>query len=249
MTKKTFNGTAYFEFDIFRKHRGLKHAVFTRRFNIKNKLEIKTLFGTRSEPVYFKKQLHGTDILIVRPVQPRAPMSLRTLRPHSVPKQSHISHKSGDILLTSEAGIPLLIRIADCASILIFDPNARAIANIHAGWRGLAENVINKAITAMKKRFGSAGQNLIAAISPMLGPCCARFTNPRKELPKHMHKFITKENTVDLWAVAESQLKKCGVHAENIENPRICTSCDKENFYSYRRGDIKKRFGAAIMLK
>jgi hypothetical protein len=231
MIKKTHNSIPFYEFEIFQDFKGiLKHAVFTRLTNINDQKIIKKALDTDAEPVAFKEQMHGTNVLSLRGAE----------------RQSNLL---GDSLITAESNTPLVIRIADCASILIFDPRKKVIANIHAGWKGIAARIIHKTIDSMRKRFGCESKNLLCAISPMVGPCCCRFSDPEKELPKYMHTYISEENTVDLWAAVESHLRECGVPKKNIENPRICTFCNPEEFFSYRRDGNTGRFGTAIMLK
>lgn len=229
MLKKTLDGIPFYEFELFQEFRGgLRHAVFTRHSPIDRTDGIQNILETNAQPLSFKNQLHGTKIVNVIPTKARI--------------------YEGDVFITEFSNLPLMIRIADCASILIFDPVKKVIANIHAGWRGLAKRAIHKTIEKLSAHYGSQREDLIACISPMIGPCCCRFSNPYKELPRFMHKYIGEENMVDLWAAAEGHLRECGVLPEHIENPRMCTSCHPEDFFSYRReGDIG-RFATAIML-
>lgn len=231
MIKKTKNDISIYEFEIFRDFKGiLKHAVFTRHSDVNNPETIKKALGTDSEPVAFKEQMHGTKAIV-------------TL---SLSKGDTIL--CGDALITAEKNLPLVIRIADCASILIFDPVKNVIANVHAGWRGFAQKIIHSTIQKMRERFLSNPRDLLVGVSPMIGPCCCRFSDPERELPRAMHKHITEENTVNLWSTAEEQLRECGVLQNHIENPRICTFCNPEDFFSYRREGDAGRFGTAIML-
>lgn len=236
MIRKISAGIPFYEFEIFQQFRGgLEAAVFTRHSDISSPPVVQTIFETDAQPVAFKNQLHGTQIQAV---------SLRTRF-----AGTRRSNLEGDVLITRRSQIPLVIRIADCASILLFDPTKKIIANIHAGWRGLAKKVIQHAINKLHQRFGVRSENIFAGISPMLGSCCSRFTEPKKELPAFLHKYILNENLIDLWSAAEDQLHGCGIPENQIENPRICTFCNPKDFFSYRREGDSGRFGTAIMLK
>lgn len=228
------NGIRYFEFEIFQDFPQISHAVFTRHTDIHDKNEIKKALNISFPTCSFKKQLHSTSIWVVG---------------KNRQKNSESVEREGDAMITNAAETPLLIRIADCAGILLFDKKNNVIANIHAGWRGLAQKIIWKTINRMAKKFGSTSENLHAAISPMIGPCCSRFTDPENELPKFLHRHISEENHVNLWAATEGQLRECGLNEANIENPRICTYCNPEDFFSYRREKNDKRFGTVIMLR
>lgn len=236
MLKQEKDGVLFYEFELFQKFRGgLRHAVFTRHNDISSPSTVQRIFETDAHPIAFKNQLHGTKIVNVIPAN------------NVIPAKAGIYE--GDVFITEFSNLPLMIRIADCASVILYDPAKRVIANIHAGWRGLAQKIIHKTIDRMGKRFGTKSKNLIAAISPMIGPCCCRFSDPYKELPRFMHKYIGEENMVDLWAAAEGHLRECGVLPEYIENPRICTFCNPEDFNSYRREGNFGHFATAVMLQ
>lgn len=197
-------------------------AVFTRNVDI---------FNTGlANAIQFDDQKHGEQVITIQKGEIERPLY-------------------GDALITKLTNTPLIIRIADCASIVMYDKKQYAIANIHAGWRGLARRIIRETIQEMGRRFHTDPTDLVAAISPMLGPCCARFSDPQRELPKHMHRYILEENMVDLWGATEGQLKECGVPKEQIENRRLCTFCNPHLFHSYRRDkENAGRFGTAIWL-
>jgi len=78
----------------------------------------------------------------------------------------------GDGLITSEPGVLLGIKIADCLPVLVVDPERRAIGAFHAGWRGTARRIVQKGIGEMRKHFGSDPAKLLAAIGPGVGSCC-----------------------------------------------------------------------------
>jgi len=77
-----------------------------------------------------------------------------------------------DALVTSDRGVALLLRFADCVPILLFDPQQAAIGLAHAGWRGTVAGVAQATVTAMVEDLGSRPSDLIAAIGPAIGPCC-----------------------------------------------------------------------------
>jgi hypothetical protein len=79
---------------------------------------------------------------------------------------------AGDGLMTAEPGILLTIRIADCLPLLLVDPQRRAVAAVHAGWRGALARIIEKAVGDMRRALGSDPQRLIAAVGPSIRACC-----------------------------------------------------------------------------
>lgn len=162
-----------------------------------------------------------------------------------------------DALITNEPGINLFLLTADCLPISLYDPGNKAIGLIHAGWKGLDLEIINKTIKMMLAKFGTKPNNLVALIGPSIGPCCYKNspTFIQKNDPK-WQSFIKLENNnfiLDLWSFAENQLKEARVLSENIENPKICTYHSSE-YFSHRKADDEKlphdyRFATIIGIK
>src|SRR3984885_8764399 len=78
----------------------------------------------------------------------------------------------GDALLEDAAGAVVAVRTADCIPILLIDERRRAVAAVHAGWRGTAAGIAQRALEAMRERFGTDAGDVHAAIGPGIGACC-----------------------------------------------------------------------------
>ncbi|MGC8492220.1 MAG: polyphenol oxidase family protein [Syntrophobacteraceae bacterium] len=138
-----------------------------------------------------------------------------------------------DALATNLSGLGLLIKIADCQSILLVDPESRIIANIHSGWRGSVLNIAGNTVNRLE-RFGLAPSRTLAAVSPSLGPCCAEFINFEREIPEEFWPFRVGPHHFDFWAITRSQLLAAGLLEEHIECAARCTVCEKSEYFSYR---------------
>ena len=133
----------------------------------------------------------------------------------------------GDALIGGQPGAILSIRTADCLPILLVDAHRRAVAAIHAGWRGTAAGIVRETLDRMKSEFGTRPGNVFAAIGPGIGACCyevgadvaARFGKPAGRL--------------DLAAENQSQLEQARL--QGIDTLVHCTRCDAHHFHSYRR--------------
>lgn len=161
-----------------------------------------------------------------------------------------------DALVTTKTGAGLMMQVADCQAILMYDPEKRVIAAVHAGWKGLAIDISGEVIEYLKTNFNINPGSLLIAIAPSLGPCCAFFSDPEKELPASFHNFIDKKKRVDLWSLSIEQLQKHGIKKNNIELARVCTQCGNgpvkhgpHKFFSFRgEHGITGRFGVVIAL-
>jgi purine-nucleoside/S-methyl-5'-thioadenosine phosphorylase / adenosine deaminase len=78
----------------------------------------------------------------------------------------------GDALVTSTPGFLLAIQTADCIPILLVDPRHRAVAAVHAGWRGTLARIAEKVLGRMQMEFSTRPDEVVAAIGPGIGRCC-----------------------------------------------------------------------------
>lgn len=157
-----------------------------------------------------------------------------------------------DALITNQRDIALIIQHADCQAILLYDPRHMVIAAVHSGWRGSVANLLAKTVQRLQIDFGTVPSDIQAVISPSLGPCCAEFVNYPEELPEDFTRFMVRPNYFDFWQISLMQLQQCGLVAESVQLPTVCTSCSAD-FFSYRRacresGGITGRNCAAICL-
>ena len=245
----------FYQFPLFQYVPGLVHGVFTRRggesagdlrglnlsFSVGdrdgrvagNRKRVRDLLNMPS--LTSLRQVHGTDAVIIS--------NGKVLNTTRTPET-----ETGDILLTDRPGIGLMIKQADCQAVMLVDPEHKAVANMHCGWRGNVRGVIAEGIKQMRAVYGTAPGDLLAAVGPSLGPCCAEFIHYREELPKEAWQYQVRPFYFDLWQWSRDQLVAAGVRAGNIEIAGICTSCHTDEFYSYRKEKVTGRFGSVIGL-
>jgi len=185
----------------------------------------------------------------------------------------------GDASLTNKPGLLLAIQTADCVPILLVDPKKRAIAAVHAGWRGTLQRIVAKTIGHMQMEFATEPTDVIAAVGPSIGGCCyevgvdvaskfsAQFLdandffdelrtgdepNPLQWLNRMPpgHQPPPKKVLLDLRKANRAQLLAAGVRQENIFVSDLCTSCRTDLLFSYRKeGQHSGRMMAVIGLR
>lgn len=78
----------------------------------------------------------------------------------------------GDGLVTRVPGLLLAVQTADCLPVILVDRKARAVGVFHAGWRGTVKRIVEKGVGEMRRHFGTAPRDLVAAIGPGVHDCC-----------------------------------------------------------------------------
>lgn len=136
----------------------------------------------------------------------------------------------GDGLVSGAAGTLVGVRTADCVPILIADVRTRAVAAVHAGWRGTDAGIVAAAVREMERLYHSKPVDLHAAIGPAIGVCCYEVG------PEVALRFGIETGgpvKIDLAGINERQLRETGV--VNVWQSGECTYCGGTKYYSYRR--------------
>jgi len=155
----------------------------------------------------------------------------------------------GAATVTDRTGKLLVVQVADCQPVLLFDPERRVVANIHSGWRGSIADVAGRTLQVMREHFGCSARDVLAGVGPSLGPCCAEFVNYRDEIPRELWGYRRDSVHFDFWAVTRDQLMAAGVPADHIHTSRMCTKCRTDRFFSYRGERRTGRFPAVIGIR
>jgi YfiH family protein len=136
----------------------------------------------------------------------------------------------GDALVSDTPGVLVGVKTADCIPILLVDPVHRAVAAVHAGWRGTARRIVCRTAETISRHFGTRAEDLHAAIGPGIGSCCYEVG------PEVAAEFGRSGRTrIDLPEINREQLISAGVPAHQIHAAGLCTRCREEDFWSYRR--------------
>lgn len=164
------------------------------------------------------EQIHGKDIAIAGDVE---------------------SFKGVDGLVTRRS-LFLGVRTADCLPVLFVDRKTGMTGAVHAGWKGLAQGILEEAVRKMNA-LGALSSDLFAAIGPHIGPCCYSVEAQRvaifQSLMKTSNRFAMQKKEswyLDLAAVAKFFLLTHGMDPAHIDVLPYCTYCDGR-FFSFRR--------------
>jgi YfiH family protein len=269
MIVRAVDGLRYYQFEsfnlpgvvhgIFARHGGVSPAPFASlnmavstgdsRENVTaNRQRAFRALGRDPDSIADLWQVHSADVVVAD--APRG-------------RREHLG--KADVLVTDRADVTLFLRFADCVPILLYDPRRQVAGLVHAGWKGTLLKAPAKAVRAMVERFGCRPEDILVGIGPSIGPChyevgpeVAALTeqafpgaadllgvpepgltgDPAESFRPHL----------DLWAANALALKEAGVTC--IEIGRICTACNRDEFYSHRGDGAKTgRFGAVLGLR
>jgi YfiH family protein len=229
----------------------LGFAEWDSRENVlENRRRFQSALGAGEFALISLKQFHS-DVVHVFETTPAEPC-------RGLPAQA------GDASVTNQPGLLLGVQTADCVPILLVDLRRRAVAAVHAGWRGTLQRIVMKAIGKMQMEFATKPANLLAALGPAIGGCCyevgtevasaffARFPNAAEwfdelrtgDEPDPLqwltmmppgHQPPAKNVYLDLRKANRAQLVDAGLQSKNIFVGDLCTACRRDLLFSYRK--------------
>lgn len=183
-------------------------------------------------------QVHGADTVIV-----------------SAPPRNRKWLNRADGMVTTQAGLPLMMRFADCVPLLYYDPVQNVVGIAHAGWRGTLGGMQVGIIETMQTAFGSSPSDIQVGIGPSIGP--SDYQVGEEVVAEVEAVFGATDGIIqraddgsaylNLWEANRRLLAEGGV--EKIEIAAISTAQQTDLFYSHRAEQGRTgRFGAVIAL-
>jgi YfiH family protein len=170
----------------------------------------------------YARQVHGSTVLA-----------------HSAGPAGMFIADSCDGHATNAEGILLAVSVADCVPVSLVDPTHRAIAMVHAGWRGVAAGVLESGITALSDLAGSNPAELFIHLGPAICGQCY-------EVGPEVHRALglpepDRPTPVDLRVVLGQRAVARGVSGFRITTSAFCTRCDHSPFFSHRAGHRERQ--------
>jgi YfiH family protein len=190
--------------------------------------QVAEAMGVAREDVLLVSQVHEATVAVASADRPR---------PWPRPK--------ADAVVSNDASAAIAVRVADCVPVLLADESGRAVAAIHAGWRGVARRAIIAGVSALQTQYGIRPERLTAAIGPSIGPCCYEVGESTYQAFRDAgHHPLVLESWfeprgggkfhLDLWRASRDQLEGAGVMPPNVHVAELCTKTHAAVFHSYR---------------
>jgi YfiH family protein len=176
-------------------------------------------------------QVHGTTAVVIDDRGASAE------RPQERPK--------ADALVTATRGVAVGVLTADCAPILLADPEAGVVGAAHAGWRGALAGIVEATIDAMEG-LGAARGRIRAAVGPCIGPSVyevgpefeAEFLRHRADNARFFSRTETHARPrFDLAGYVAQRLQQA--HIARVGTAKVCNFETQDDFFSYRRSQAR----------
>lgn len=207
-----------------------------------NRRRLLAALGLDGRPVLAPRQTHSAEVAVIRAADPE-------------PERTVFD---GDGIVTDRRDGALVVLAADCVPVLLFDPERKVVAAVHAGWRGTAGGIAARAVIAMRDAFGCNPARIYAALGPAIGRCCyevgpevlAAVAAATPAPPETLWEPLPGDKgMLDLVSANIAQLRGVGVVSSQVRALGLCTACYPERFFSHRReGEPTGRAGAVIAL-
>jgi len=161
-----------------------------------------------------------------------------------------------DGLTTTAKEMAIVVQVADCVPILFYDGSQQVIGALHAGWRGVVQGILPKAVSELQESDGFDIHQFQVFIGPSIGPCCYEVKGEvieavKKSIPSADSCLKQRDGRIflDLKAALLNQLRQLQVPIANIVTAPECTCCYPQRFFSYRKEPETGRFCAGIYFK
>ena len=188
--------------------------------------EVAALAGVPVERLRLLHQVHGRTVAVV-----------------SKGSTGEWRRPEADAVVTDDPTVALVVRVADCAPILLADVKTGTVAAIHAGWRSTLHRIVDAAVTTMRTTFGTDPGDLVAAIGPSLGVCCGEMGDEVVDAFREaghdsatLSRWFTRDPGrrphFDLWGANRDQLAQAGIPPAAIHVSGLCTRTHSGSFHS-----------------
>ena len=196
---------------------------------IKNRKNLALKLGYNYEDLVYMNQIHSANIIVVDENSPKLVDNC-------------------DSIITRSKNLPLMVMVADCIPILMFDSKQGVVAAIHAGRNSTFLEISKKTASFFIEKFSSNPEDIRVILGASIQKCCYEVSDELSKIVENSFgKEFVENNCIDLQGINKKQLNDLGI--KNIEISNICTKCGDKSYFSYRKDKKTGRFAGIIILK
>ncbi|MEN8717339.1 MAG: peptidoglycan editing factor PgeF [Sulfurovum sp.] len=192
----------------------------------KNREKLAIKLGFKNQDLVYMNQVHGNKVIVVN-------------------ENSNKLIENCDAIITASKNLPLMVMVADCIPILMFDENKEVIAAIHAGRNSTFLKIAQITAQKMISEFNCEASNLKVIMGPSIKKCCYEVSDELALIVESSFgKEFVKNRYIDLQGINKMLLENIGV--KDIQISDICTKCSNKPYFSYRQDKSCGRFAGVI---
>jgi YfiH family protein len=197
-----------------------------------NRKNLALKYGYDDEKLVYMQQTHSCNVKIVD-------------------QNSEKLQKDCDALITNCKNLPLMVMVADCIPIMIYDKNKKVVAVVHSGRNGIFLNIVSKTIHKMIETFGCETKDIFVYIAPSICKDCYEVDEKLANIAiKNFGNEFVSKRYINLKGICLNQILSLNISKSNIIIDNYCTKCSGDLYFSYRKEkNSAGRFAAVIMIK
>lgn len=181
--------------------------------------------------VVWARQVHGAEVRAA----------------DEAPARGVFSPGEADGLVTGRSAALLVVTVADCVPVYLFDPRRRVLGLLHAGWRGAAAGILRRCVEVVREAYGADSADLYLHLGPSI---CGECYEVGPEVHASFGRSERGPGGLDLRAELARQGSAAGISPDRMSASAWCTRCDLDRFHSHRgRGKTAGRMAAFLGLK
>ena len=259
MRRVCVDGLTFYQFEHLASRADVAHGVFTRLGGVSAppwaSLNLSRSGGDSPEAVTENNRRMLTALGLVPGQTVSAWLNHGSRVAIVGPQHLGAALRETDAMLSSTPGLALSMRFADCVPVLFHDATRGVVGIAHAGWPGVAANIVGVTVRAMRDAFGCRPRDVWAGIGPAIRVECYEFGRDLAQRvvaacpPGAPIIALQPDGKIhlDLIAAVQSQLEAAGV--SDIEDSGICTACHTDEWFSHRAEKKTGRFGVVLRLR
>jgi len=195
---------------------------------IKNRQKLAQKMGYNYEKLIYMNQIHSNNVQIVDENSPKL-------------------IENCDAIITNSKNLPLMVMVADCIPVLLFDEKRQVIAAVHAGRNSTFLKIVQITAQKMISKFSCKPKDIKAVLGPSIQKCCYEVSSELTLIVKNSFgvEFVNNRN-IDLQGINNKLLNEIGI--KNIEISPICTKCSNKPYFSHRKDKNTGRFAGVIFI-
>ncbi len=197
--------------------------------------------GIAETRVFGVRQVHGDTVHVLKSPASSRPGAGRVL---------------ADAIITHLTELPIAVLTADCIPLVLYDPRRHVAGVVHAGRLGTALSILSKSVLALKEHYGSRPEDLVVGMGPGICGACyevdSASVEPFRRNYEGWRQWATAREDgkflLDLFAANREDAERAGVPSGQIHATGLCTSCQNDWFFSYRKEGARGRMMTLAML-